>query len=58
MKLNKDKLIKDMSARQVALQHLIDRDTNGNTQAFLEAWREVKYWREAIERNEFDLKGD
>jgi hypothetical protein len=56
MKLDKSLLIHNMSVRQVALKHLIDKDITGNTLAFLEAWREVKYWKEAIERNEYDIK--
>jgi hypothetical protein len=54
--LDKDLLIQKMSQRQEALQYLIDRDVTGNTLAVLEAWREVKYWKEAIEREEYDLK--
>jgi hypothetical protein len=52
--LNKQLLIDKMKQRQDALKILIDKDITGNTLAVLEAWREVKYWREAIERNEFD----
>jgi hypothetical protein len=54
--LDKELLIQKMEQRQTSLQHLIDKDITGNTLAVLEAWREVKYWREAIERGEFDLK--
>jgi hypothetical protein len=54
--LDKELLIHNMGVRQNALQHLIDKDITGNTLAVLEAWREVKYWKEAIERNEYDLK--
>jgi hypothetical protein len=54
--LNKELLIKNMEVRQEALKQLIDRDFTGNTLAVLEAWREIKYWREAILRNEYDLE--
>lgn len=54
--LNKELLIHNMSVRQASLKHLIDKDITGNTLAFLEAWREVKYWKEALERCEYDVK--
>jgi hypothetical protein len=54
--LNKELLIKNMEIRQEALKQYIDRDFTGNTLAVLEAWREIKYWREAILRNEYDLE--
>lgn len=49
-----------MAERQAALLQLIERDVTGNTLAVLEAWREIKYWKEAIERNAFslDFEGD
>jgi hypothetical protein len=53
--IDKKLLLHNMSVRQEALQHLINKDITGNTLAVLEAWREVKYWREAIERNEYDI---
>jgi hypothetical protein len=53
--LDKYLLINKMAHRQAALLSLIERDITGNTLAVLEAWREVKYWKEAIERNEFDF---
>lgn len=54
--LEKKKLLHDMAARMESLQHLIDKDITGNTLAVLEAWREVKYWKESIERNVYDIK--
>jgi hypothetical protein len=51
--LDKELLIHKMEQRQTALQHLINKDITGNTLAVLEAWREIKYWREAILRGEF-----
>lgn len=56
--LDKNLLIHNLSVRMASLGHLINRDTNGNTQGFLEAWREVKYWKEAIERSEYDIKDE
>jgi hypothetical protein len=50
----KDNILKAMEKRMAALQSLIDRDYNGGLNGYLEAWREVKYWKEAIERGEFD----
>ncbi|MDF2650093.1 MAG: hypothetical protein K0Q73_5898 [Paenibacillus sp.] len=50
----KENLIKSMESRMAALQDHIDRDFNGGLTGHLEGWREVKYWKEAIERGEFD----
>lgn len=52
-KLNKDKILKAMESRMVALQDHINRDYSGGLVGYNEAWREVKYWKEAIERGEF-----
>lgn len=54
--INVSKLISKMDQRMKHLQQLIDRDISGNTQTAIEAWREVKYWKEAIERGEFDTE--
>lgn len=48
-------LVNRLAHRQAALLHLINRDITGNTLAVLEAWREVKWIKEAIERGEFDV---
>jgi hypothetical protein len=53
-KLNKEVLLKAMESRMAALKDYVDRDYNGGLNGYLEAWREVKYWKEAIERGEFD----
>lgn len=37
-----------------ALQDLIHRDYGGNTKQLEDARWELKYWKEAIERGEFD----
>lgn len=54
--LDRELLIHNMSVRMESLQHLIDKDLTGNTQAVLEAWREVKFWKESMERGEYDKK--
>jgi hypothetical protein len=54
--LNRELLIHNLEVRQAALKHLIDRDFTGNTLAVLEAWREVKWIKEAIMRGEYDYK--
>lgn len=52
--IDKNALVKKMDERQAALLKLVERDITGNTLAVLEAWRECKYWKEAIIRGEFD----
>lgn len=54
--LNKHKLIAAMDQRMKYLQDRISRDFAGGLSADLEALREVKYWKEAIERGEFNIK--
>lgn len=54
MGINREKLLIDMEVRQQALKQLIDRDFTANTLAVLEAWREIKFWREAILRGEYN----
>lgn len=43
-----------MTQRFHALQKEIDRDKGGGLSDSLAKWQEVKYWKEAIERNVFD----
>ena len=50
----KENLLQAMEMRMAALQERIDKDFNGGLNGYLEAWHEVKYWKEAIERGEFD----
>jgi hypothetical protein len=50
----KKQIIKAMEMRMEALKERIDRDFCGNLTGFNEAFREVKYWKEAIERGEFE----
>lgn len=54
-KLNKEKILKAMESRMMALQDHIQRDFSGGLSGMNEAWREVKYWKEAIERGEFNI---
>jgi hypothetical protein len=51
---NLQKLLEFMRLRKDALQHQIDRDAGGGLMGRLEAWHEVKFWIEAIERGEFN----
>ncbi|MMZ67946.1 hypothetical protein D1872_305860 [compost metagenome] len=50
----KNNILAAMEKRMAALQVRIDKDFNGGLSGFNEAHREVKYWKEAIERGEFD----
>jgi hypothetical protein len=54
--IDRELLIHNLTVRQASLQHLIDKDITGNTLAVLEAWREVKWIKEALERGEYDIK--
>lgn len=52
--LSEEKLLDFMRKRMEALQRQIDTDFGGGLYGRLEAWREVKWWKEAIERGEFN----
>lgn len=52
--MNKDKLIHKLTERMNAYKQLADRDYTGGLHNLNELIREVKYWKEAIERGEFD----
>jgi hypothetical protein len=52
--LIKKNILAAMKKRMAALKDQIDRDFGGGLAGRNEAWREVKYWKEAIERGEFD----
>jgi len=52
--LDKQKIIDFMTKRMNALQEQINRDFGGGLSDRLAKWQEVKYWKEAIERREFD----
>lgn len=53
-KIIKNKIIQFMSQRMNTLQNQIDRDVGGGLSDRLAKWQECKYWKEAIERGEFD----
>lgn len=59
-KINKyidgEKLHNDFTARYENLKNMIDRDFAGNPEAFENKWMETKYWKEAFERGEYNLK--
>lgn len=54
LQMNKDKLILKLTERMDAFKQLSDRDYMGGLHSLNELIREVKYWKEAIERGEFD----
>lgn len=54
--VDKTKILAFMEKRMNALRHLIEKDFAGNLAGTNEAFREVKYWKEAIERGEFELE--
>jgi hypothetical protein len=56
--MDKELIIEKMEQRMRALRDLIDRDYAGNLVGLNEAYREVKYWKEAIERGEFEKRED
>jgi hypothetical protein len=51
--MDKEYIIQQMQQRMDALRDLIDRDYCGNLTGLNEAFREVKYWKEWMERTEF-----
>ncbi|MCP1159344.1 MULTISPECIES: hypothetical protein [Bacillus] len=54
--VDKSSILRQMTNRMDSLQHMIDRDFGGNTHDILIQYRELKYWKEAIERNEFKIR--
>lgn len=54
--IDKEKLLKDMQQRYDSLNSLIYRD-HPNAEKLYERWMELKYWKESIERNTYDMKG-
>lgn len=52
-----EKLHRDMQARYESLQNMIQRDFAGNPEQLYNKWMEVKYWKEAISRHVYDIKG-
>ncbi|MBT2696358.1 hypothetical protein J7E79_02765 [Bacillus sp. ISL-40] len=55
-KLDKEGILKAVESRMQALKDYIDRDFEGGLTGYNEAFRELKYWKEAIERGEFDSR--
>lgn len=55
--VDKEKILAFMDKRMQALRIRIEKDFAGNLAGYNEAFREVKYWKEAIERGEFDKDG-
>jgi hypothetical protein len=53
--LDKEKMLRDMTARRGNLKGLILRDYNGDPSKLESQEWELKYWQEAIERGEYDL---
>lgn len=47
-------IVEKMAERMAQLEARITMDYSGGLHGFNEAWREVKYWKEAIERGEFN----
>jgi hypothetical protein len=54
--IDKKLLLERMTNRKAALDRLVQYDFSGGLNGLNEAQREVKYWKEAIERGEFDYK--
>jgi hypothetical protein len=52
--LDRKKITDFMNKRMEALYDQHIRDFSGGVQSRLHEWREVKFWKEAIERGEFD----
>jgi hypothetical protein len=52
--LDKKKLLNDMEARMENLSRLVDRDYNGDPRSLYDAYFELKYWKESVERGEYD----
>ena len=54
--LDRKKILDFMTLRKASLDDQLTRDFSGGTWGRLEEQREVKYWKEAIERGEFDTE--
>lgn len=52
--LDRKKIEEFMGKRMAALYDQLTRDFSGSIQRGLYEWREVKFWKEAIERGEFN----
>jgi hypothetical protein len=56
--VSKEKILEFMEKRMNALKVHIEKDFAGNLAGRNEAFREVKFWKEAIERGVFDSDED
>lgn len=54
--IDKRNILNDMSVRLAALEDVTERDFSGGIQSYVSAIRELKQWKEAIERGEYDIK--
>ncbi|MDF2902381.1 MAG: hypothetical protein K0S25_19 [Bacillus sp. (in: firmicutes)] len=52
--ISKQKILDFMTKRFQSLQDEINRDFGGGLSDRLAKWQECKFWKEAIERGEFD----
>lgn len=52
--LDKDKILEFMGKRKEGLYNQVTKDFAGGLEGRLYSHNEVKYWKEAIERGEFD----
>jgi hypothetical protein len=54
--ISRKKILEFMEKRMASLQLQIDRDYGSGLSDSLAKWQECKWWKEAIERGEFDYK--
>ena len=52
--MEKSKIIQKMDLHMAWLEELANRDYDGGLHNWIAMYREIKYWKEAIERGEFD----
>jgi hypothetical protein len=56
--INKELLIHNMDTRLKSLEFRHQRDFSGGVQSDIFTIRELKFWKECLERGEYDLKED
>jgi hypothetical protein len=54
--MDKQKVLLKMDLRMAWLEEMAARDYDGGLHNWIAMYREIKYWKEAIERGEFDGK--
>jgi hypothetical protein len=54
--LDKEKLIATMEKRYNSLNDQITKDFTGDIQSRIHEFRELKHWKEAISRAEYDIR--